>query len=202
MVTTLAVQTNKLKHQSQDLLDASTELYDKVVLMEVVYDSVYRRHLDEAFLFAPKGKTMYQLRGDAQARAQEMLNLLTTKHEMPPYDLSGIRFRGSLQRGAAGTATRCESPSRIISLNEILYYRNYNEFIYSVIPHEVAHVFTCLTGGYGGYGIGDEHGEKWEAAMTDMHIVNPEEEKTHELDMNPVYLYQLDLSESMDEIGF
>lgn len=198
MVATLTIETNKLKHRSQQLLVASTELYDKVVLMEAVYDSVYRRHLDEAFVFAPKGKSLYQLRGDAQTRAQELLNLLTTKHKLPTYTLPGIRFRGALPRGAAGTATVCENPNRIISLNEILYYRNYNEFIYSVIPHEVAHVFTCITGGY----VGDEHGEEWESAMIDMHFLNPDDEKTHELDMNPVYRYQLDLSESMGEIDF
>jgi len=35
-----------------------------------------------------------------------------------------------------------------MDLNEILFLRNYEEFMHMIIPHEVAHIVTCLRGGF------------------------------------------------------
>ena len=198
MFVLLIYATNNLNDSVNRLSESTDILYEKVLMMEATYEVVLRKHLIEALVYAPKGKSVYQLRGDAQAQAQLLLNRLTTKHNLVPYNLPGIRFRGALRRGAAGTATPCENEARIIYLNEILFYRNYEEFLYGVIPHEVAHVFTCLNGGY----IDDAHGTEWEQAMVDLGFKNVEKEKTHELDLRPVYQFQIELSEAFGELDF
>lgn len=187
--------TYELNKSVNRLSESTNILYEKVLLMEATYEVILRKHLKYALIYAPKGKSIYQLRGDAQTEAQRVLDKLTTKHNLPSYDLPGIRFRGALPRGAAGTASNCDVEVRIISLNEILYYRNYEEYLYSIIPHEVAHAFTCLQGGYT-----EEHGSEWESVMIDLGFKNIE--KTHELDLGPVYKFQLELSEALGQLEF
>ena len=199
MMVVCAFQTNQLLDRIYQLSERTDALYQEVIEMELVYETVYKHHLSHSIRYAPTGMSIYQLRGEAQLVAQTALNYLTTKNKIPPHNLSSIRFRGALRRNAAGQATPCDMAKRIISLNEILYHRHYEEFIHAVIPHEVAHVFVCLNGGDADT---DPHGPEWESAMIDMHFLNPDNEKTHEMDMQPVYEYQMDLSEALGELGY
>jgi hypothetical protein len=75
------------------------------------------------------------------------------------------------------------------------------------IPHEVSHIFACLNGGYSlditpetRWEI--EHGQEWEQAMKDLGFVDPEQYKTHEMDMTPVYDYKRSLVKRLrDALG-
>lgn len=161
------------------------------------FKASYEKAISAALAHAPKEKSIYQLRGDAQLAAQYYLDELTTKHKMPRYELGTIRFYGSLPDGAAGIASACpDDENYIISLAEILYYRNYEEFIHIVIPHEVAHVFVCLVGGFEWDPDSEDknwaaaHGTKWQFAMTDLNFYNPMMESKHSMNMSFTRVYE------------
>ena len=90
-----------------------------------------------------------------------------------------------------------------MSLNEILFLRNYEEFIHMIIPHEVAHIVSCLQGGFeieeGESDTDAAHGEEWRQVMLDIGFKEPEKYVTHHLDMAPVHEYDLDLARRLDE---
>ena len=110
---------------------------------------VYQQVRKEAMEYAPRNKSLYQLRGAAQVRAQLIINRLTTKYRLPRFQLSGIRFRDVLAGiTVAGSASHCSQPNLILFLNEILFLRNYDNFMSDIIPHEVAHIVVCLQGGF------------------------------------------------------
>lgn len=192
-----SVELDRLEGQLDDL----TLTLDQVDYVTV---STYEEAVNESLIYAPKGYTRWQLRGHAQKAAQESLNKLTDKHKLPRYELPGIRWAGILETPtAAGQATNCfengrhtpkHSPYRgHIKLNELLFFRNYNEYIYIVIPHEVSHVFVCLNGGFV-YDDNEtdwqaEHGPEWERAMKELGFISPEKFKTHLLDLAPVFNY-------------
>ncbi|KKL82763.1 hypothetical protein LCGC14_1981540 [marine sediment metagenome] len=170
-----------------NLLTSTEQLSARVEYMDLLRQKVYKEVITEAMEFAPKGKSIYQLRGDAQTKAQNVLDRLTKHYRVPRYVIPAIQFKGILQKpGDAGSTPGCEEPIRYIFLNEILYLRNYEEYIHMIIPHEVAHVFVCLRGGY----EEDSHGIEWWSVMRDLGFQNPLNEIRHEMDTEPVYDYQ------------
>jgi len=187
---------------SQERLNETLELIDNA--MEDAYDEAIRT----ALVYAPDGLSIYQLRGSAQKEAQRLLDKITDKRGLPRYELNAIRFAGVLRDGAAGTATNCKDPEGLrwsftISLNEILFFRNYEDFIYIVIPHEVAHIVSCLSGGFDKKD--DEtprqaaHGEEWVQIMKELGFVNPEKYIEHDLDMVPIEMYKRNLANKVSE---
>jgi len=87
---TLAIAVNQLENNIQ-ILAQRVELMDKAV-KEAEHDAIQK-----ALEFAPKGRSIYQLRGEAQTEVQRLLDRLTTKYELPRYELEGIRFQPSLR---------------------------------------------------------------------------------------------------------
>ena len=195
---TLAIAVNELDDDIR-LLAQQVEQMDEAV-KQAEYDAVQK-----SLEFAPEGKSIYQLRGDAQTEAQRLLDKLTTKYEIPRYELSGIRFRPALIDSAAGTATGCNSEKiYIMSLNEILFLRNYEEFMYMIIPHEVAHIMTCLQDGYDRKEDESKnqaaHGEEWKQVMLDLGFLEPGNYITHSFNMTPVYEYELDVARRLNKV--
>jgi len=154
---------------------------------------IYQQVREEAMEFAPPDKTLYQLRGSAQTRAQLIINRLTKKYRLPRFQLSGIRFRDVLATPTvAGSTNHCLKPERIIFLNEIMFLRNYENFMSNIIPHEVAHLVVCLRGGFEGQNLPhtDAHGPEWEEVMRDLGFFRPlQTQRTHDLDTMPVIDY-------------
>ena len=199
--------------QSVEELEQSIEQLDKTLdQIEHAMDSSFEEAVDEAFPYAPEGLTRWQLRGIAQKTAQAALNKLTEKYRLPQHELPTIHWRGTLNNpAAAGEARNCYANGRgsgkhinyrgHIALNEILFLRNYEEFIYIIIPHEVAHVFVCLQGGF----VYDndetdwqaEHGPEWERVMKDLGFIEPSKFSTHQFDMTPVNKYYNTLMERL-----
>lgn len=181
-----------LIHRLEHLHSAPMQLSARVEYMAIIEKKIYKQVIDEAMTFAPKGKSIYQLRGDAQTEAQRILDRLTKHYRVPRYILPAIMFKGILQSsGDAGAASECEDPIRYIFLNEILYLRNYEEFFDMIIPHEVAHTFVCLRGGYKEF----SHGSEWKLVMRDLGFREPAKEIRHSFDIGPVYDYQRRLGE-------
>ncbi len=188
-------------HQSVLALERSTEdLEELVFAMEQAEQTAYDEAIEKSLEFAPEGHTLYQLRGFAQTQAQQLLDQLTDHYFLPRHELNSIRFVPVLRDGAAGTASPCTteegtpSPTYTISLNEILFLRNYEEFMEEIIPHEVAHVITCLNGEME-FEPGEDfwsavHGEEWIEAMLVLGFLNPEKMRTHNLDDKPVHEFQ------------
>ncbi len=211
---TLAIAVNELIQLDNELsqLDELSQIdndirsfANKVRFMEEAVREAEDVAVQKALEFAPQEKSIYQLRGDAQTEAQRLLDKLTDKHELPRYELSGIRFRPSLKDSAAGTVTGCEAENGIfvMSLNEILFLRHYEVFMHMIIPHEVAHIVSCLQGGFE---IGEDesaseaaHGEEWRQVMLDIGFIEPEKFITHHLNMDPVHEYDRDLARRLDE---
>jgi len=133
------------------------------------------------------------LRGAAQTRAQLLINQLTKRYRLPRFQLSGIRFRDVLGTPTVAASTNhCLKPERIIFVNEILFLRNYEEFMSNLIPHEVAHLIVCLRGGFEGQELPhqDPHGPEWEEVMRDLGFFRPiQTQRTHDLDTMPVIEY-------------
>jgi len=177
-----------------ELLNLELDVYDKPLTV------TREETIEEAMQYAPEGKTIYQLRGDAQKAAQDSLDRLTKLHNLPRYELTAIRFGLVLHNDVAAAVPPCEDEygnpveNFYINVNEILFLRNYEEFIHMWIPHEVAHIFSCLNGGYTWDSNETrweaEHGQEWEQAMKDLGFINPAGLKTHEMDMTPVYNYK------------
>ena len=191
-------QAIKNIEQTIEALDAT------LVGVQHAMTSSYEESIQESLEHAPKEFTRWQLRGNAQIAAQELLDRLTEKYKLPRHELPTIRWAGLLGNpDAAGEARNCYVDGRgtpkhfpyrgQITLNEILFLRNYEEYMHIIIPHEVAHVFTCLHGGFV-YDSDEtdwqaEHGPEWERAMRDLGFIDPTKFKTHELDMHPVISY-------------
>ena len=183
----LSILIHRVSANLDNLHAHSLQLSARVEYMDLLRKKVYKEVITEAMEFAPKGKSIYQLRGDAQTEAQRILDRLTNHYRVPRYVLPAIQFKGVLQKpGDAGAASECEDPITYIFLNEILYLRNYEEYIYMIIPHEVAHVFVCLRGGY----EEDSHGIEWWSVMRDLGFRDPSNEIRHEINTEPVYEYQ------------
>ena len=185
-------------------------LNETLELIEGAMEDAYDEAINESLVQAPEGLSIYQLRGNAQKEAQRLLDKITDERDLPRYELNTIRFRGTLRDGAAGTASNCEDEDGVvetsftISLNEILFLRNYEDFIHIIIPHEVAHVVTCLSGGFD-WNEKEEsmhraaHGEEWFQVMKELGFPEPQKYVTHDLDMLPVYLYKNNLAKKVDE---
>jgi hypothetical protein len=197
-------------HNIQRSLESMNHTLDQI---QFAMASSYEEAVEESLQYAPKEYTRWQLRGNAQQFAQAYMDKLTDKHNLPRYELPTIAWRGVLNNpNAAGEATNCYINGRgtgrhfpyrgRITLNEILFLRNYEEFMYIVIPHEVAHIFSCVQGGF----VYDdhetdweaEHGPEWEQAMKDLGFIDPTKFKNHHLDMIPVVEYTETL---IDRIG-
>jgi hypothetical protein len=178
------------------LLNSDLDVYETAI------SASREEAIEEAMKHAPKGKSIYQLRGDAQKAAQDSLDRLTKLHNLPRYELPAIRFH---------LATQNNMTNFFIQANEILFLHNYEEYLYMWIPHEVSHIFACLNGGYSlditthqtpetRWEI--EHGQEWEQAMKDLGFVDPKQYKTHEMDMTPVYDYKKSLVKRLrDALG-
>lgn len=189
---------------SLDRLNETLELIDNAT------KDAYDEAVNESLTYAPSGFSIYQLRGNAQKEAQRLLNKLTDNRGLPRYELNTIRFIGTLRDSAAGTATRCKNDfgelemSLTISLNEILFLRNYENFIHIIVPHEVAHVITCLSGGYerkeGETLQQASHNKEWFQAMREIGFPEPGKYITHNLDLTPVYLYKRNLAKKIDKV--
>lgn len=183
----LSILIHRVSANLEHLHENTMQLSARVEYLDILKKRVYKEVIDEAMTFAPKGKSIYQLRGDAQTEAQRILDRLTKHYRVPRYIIPTIQFKGILlSAGDAGAASECEDPITYIFLNEILYLRNYEEYIHVIIPHEVAHVFVCLRGGYEEF----SHGSEWKSVMRDIGFREPSNEITHLLDTEPVYDYQ------------
>ena len=178
--------------------------------LDLSLQQAYDDAITKSLAFAPTGRTIFLLRGDAQTKAQEVLDQMTEFYELPRYELPTIRFRPVLHSKAAGTASNCEDAiidgSYEISLNEILFLRNYDAFMKWVIPHEVAHIVTCMLGGFDQ--TVDEplqqaaHGEEWLQVMRDMGFEHPEQLRWHNFDMSPVAEYRTEIRKRMKSALF
>jgi hypothetical protein len=190
------------------LLNSDLDVYETAI------SASREEAIEEAMKHAPKGKSIYQLRGDAQKAAQDSLDRLTKLHNLPRYELPAIRFHLATQNNIAAAVPPCTDDNGntvtnfFIQANEILFLHNYEEYLYMWIPHEVSHIFACLNGG--GYSLDItpetrweiEHGQEWEQAMKDLGFVDPEQYKTHEMDMTPVYDYKRSLVKRLrDALG-
>lgn len=197
IVCTLAVVVDDLEKDIREITSQVQKMFEAT-------EQAKEFAINESMKFAPKGKTVFQLKGDAQIRAQQLLDKLTKFYNMPPYQLSAIQFEpmlGTLDR--AGEVS-CNDSTRKISmaLNIILYLRNYNEFHEIIIPHEVAHIIDCLQiieKQEQLFWI-DTHGEDWQIIMHDIGFPAPEQQIHHDLDTLPVYLYHEDLSQRLKQI--
>ncbi|KKM02523.1 hypothetical protein LCGC14_1783560 [marine sediment metagenome] len=171
-----------------DHLYTQTNQVSGVEYMAELEKKIYTQVIKEAMEFAPKGKSIYQLRGAAQTEAQRVLDRLTKHYRVPRYVIPGIKFRPVLDTtGDAGAVTECDNPKypiKYMFLNEILFLRNYEEYMHVIIPHEAAHLFVCLRGGYKEYA----HGSEWKSVMRDLGFRKPE--ILHSLDTDPVYQFQ------------
>ena len=191
-VITCSILLHRLNNSISDLSIRTKQLSARVEYLDVLQKRIYKEVITEAMTYAPKGKSIYQLRGDAQTEAQRILDRLTNHYRVPRYVLPAIQFKGILQSaGDAGAASECEDDITYIFLNEILYLRNYEEYIFAIIPHEVAHVFVCLRGGYEEF----SHGSEWKSVMRDLGFREPSNEIRHLMDTEPVYDYQRKLGE-------
>ena len=163
-------------------------------------DEIYQDEIMAAMIYAPPDKTKYQLRGDAQQYAQSLFTHLSERHGISRFRLPGIIFLPVLvvdnNTGAAGTSSGCSSWRYQIRLNEILFYRNYSEYMRMVIAHEVAHIAVCLE--YRTEGE-DVHGEYWESIMRKLGFLNPHNEVIHHLNLEPVRRYQERINHALRE---
>lgn len=192
-------------NQAINNLERSLKILDQTLTqIEYAIETSYDEAIEQSLPHAPKEFSRWQLRGNAQTIAQAAMDKLTEKHNLPRHELPTIQWAGVLQNPtAAGEARNCYINGRgsnkhfpyrgQITLNEILFLRNYEEFVYIIIPHEVAHVFTCLQGGF--VYDGDEtdwqaeHGPEWEQAMKDLGFVDPTKFAHHQLDLHPIMIY-------------
>jgi len=155
---------------------------------QTAIEEAYQEEVDRAMKFAPEGKSIYQLRGDAQMRAQELFKKAAELYDIPEYEISGLRW--DLRDDRAGAATQCvDGPPYVISMNEILFLRNYDEMIKQTIVHEVAHIVTCLR--HPELGRSAEylpHGSEWQAIIQDLGGLP---DQFHNMDTRPLVLYHL-----------
>lgn len=159
---------------------------------------IYEEEIEQALLFAPPGKSKYQLRGDAQVEAQRLLDVLADEHGYPRYKIGGVMFKPILILpdggwGAAATVDGCDYPPYRITINEILFYRNYYLFMEEAIPHEVAHIAACLKSNNRKDGL--EHGPGWQAAMQALGFDRPEDYMRHDYDLAAVERYRMRVRE-------
>lgn len=193
-----------------DIQTSLDQLEQTLDSMEAAMSGAYDKALNDALPFAPSGYTIYQLRGNAQKEAQQLLDGLTYRYNLPRYELTGIVFTGDLGFGRAAYVPSCVSEfgrvetNHVISINEILFLRNYEDFLYIYIPHEIAHIVTCLRGGFPierGETLHDAaHSEEWIQVMKDLGFIEPENHIFHSLNMGPVYEYKLDMGRRLKEV--
>lgn len=162
---------------------------------------IYEEEIEQALVFAPRGMTKYQLRGEAQKTAQALLDYLADEHGYPPYKIGGIMFQPIIILpdggwGAAAAVDGCDYPPYRITINEILFYRNYYLFIEEAIPHEVAHIAACLKSNP----HGKEHGPEWEEAMRALGYLNPHNMTRHGYDLSAVERYRLRVREYLQSV--
>lgn len=193
-----------------DIQASLDQLEQTLSSMESAMSSAYDKALNDALPFAPSGYTIYQLRGFAQKEAQRLLDSLTDRYILPRYELTGIVFAGDLGFGRAAYVPACVSEfgqvetNHEISINEILFLRHYEDFLHIYIPHEVAHIATCLRGGFPierGETLHDAaHSDEWIQVMKDLGFVEPKQYIFHSLNMGPVYEYKLDMGRRLKEV--
>lgn len=97
--------------------------------------------------------------------------------------------------GTASGVHRCNSDANIIFLNELIFLYNYEEFLATSVPHEVAHAVEChLNGKHSG------HGEPWQEAYTMLlGIKHGEIEQEHSHNCFPACLVLYKLVQSTPE---
>lgn len=131
-------------------------------------------------------RSLLRLRGDAQTRAQDIMDQLTDLYDLPRYELPTIRW--SLRDYRAGAVTPCTDPEpKIMILNEILYLRNYNRFMEQTIPHEVAHIVACMLApeNYTDPET-NPHDQKWAEVMS---VMGRPPAEFHTMDVTAIDLY-------------
>ena len=145
---------------------------------------IYIEEVARAQKVGPKNFSLYQLRGNAQQRAQDVLDQATTLYNLPRHELSTIRW--SLKDHRAGAVSGC-SARPIMFLNEILYIRNYDRFMNQTIPHEVAHIVACMLDPkrYDKKGY-NPHDILWAEVMDTLGLAPTE---LHDMDVTPIDLY-------------
>ena len=139
--------------------------------------------INDALMHAPQDKTRWQFRGDAQTYAQMQMDNLTHALNIIPVELSAINWT-TFGDGAAAK-TRCNITARrpTILMDEILFLRNYREYMRMVISHEVAHAAVCVK--YGEIRK-DSHGNKWTEMMHILGFTHAHDEIKHHMDYSPV----------------
>lgn len=210
IITSVIISFSVSVRAVNDLQTSIDQLARTLESIDAAMSGAYDKALNDAIPYAPSGYTIYQLRGNAQKEAQRLLDILTDRYGLPRYELTGIAFAGDLGFGRAALVPKCTTnagqveTSFVISINEILFLRHYEDFLYIYIPHEVAHIATCLRGGFpierGETLHAAAHGEEWLQSMKDLGFTEPETHIFHNLDMSPVYEYKLDMGKRLKEV--
>lgn len=158
---------------------------------------IYHQEVERAMKRAPTGKTASQLRQAAQVRSNELFLKATRLYKI---QIRGPKLMwGLLRSGVAGETTMCTHSTYYISLNEILFFRNFDAAINDYIPHEVAHIVACFVHPeITKEDDFDVHGPEWQAIAKSL---GSKGEKYHELDTTPTALYYIrtELLEATDQ---
>ena len=170
-------------------MTASIPVIDPVVFgTQEEIQRIYQEEVDRAFKLAPEDKSIFQLRGDANTRAEELFKKAAELYDIPEYDIGALLW--DLRDDRAGAATACrDGPPYEITMNEILFLRNYDDMMHQTIAHEVAHVVTCLR--YPELTASADfqaHGPSWQAII---HDLGGQVSQFHNLDITPINLYHL-----------
>ena len=151
---------------------------------------IYDEEVSRAHRVNNHTQSIYQLRGEAQKRAQELFEQAASIHNIPVYELPAIRW--NLRDNRAGAATRCTDADDgvyHIALNELLFLYNYAEFMQQTIPHEVAHIIQCLKYPREYFDASyDAHGEEWAQAMVSF---GNSPDIYHTMDTTPIAVYNM-----------
>jgi len=157
---------------------------------------IYNEEIERAMKYAPTGKTKTQLRLEAQKKSNAVFQKAALIYKIPV-----LRLKldwGLLRDSAGGEAGVCfDDP--FISMNEILFLHNFDDALNENIPHEVAHVVTCLIHPEVAEQKNfDVHGLEWQAIAKSL---GSNGEKYHKLDTTPtaIYMVRVELLDATDQ---
>lgn len=101
---------------------------------------IYNEEIIKAIRYAPH-EDLYKLRQNAHEQAVLLYNRAQKHFGLPRVPFNGIKWEVLIYE--SGLA-HCEE--NMISLNEIMFLRNYITFMHVTIPHEIAHLIAYQMG--------------------------------------------------------
>jgi predicted SprT family Zn-dependent metalloprotease len=162
-----------------------------------VIEAIYQEEVERAIKYAPPGITPTQMRLAAQERTNELFKKAAELYKLPIFQVT--LTWGLLRDDVAGETSRCSELPYFLSLNEILFFHNFEEAISDYISHEVAHITTCFVHPK----ISKEedfnaHGPEWQTIAKSL---GSDGEQYHTLDTTPtgIYYIRLELLEATDQ---